>query len=158
MENKVLFVLSSPKSNSAKFLDHILDLMDLKKYECHVLSLNGKYENKLAKIRTLEESSFLDQDFKIGLKRCIKKKRWKYLSLLVREKIFRSKNFKARKEIVTLEGRYNTCVSVDLEACSYVANNVIAKCKILRFPYSRVEEPFEEDYKAIQQFQYLLLL
>lgn len=156
MKNKVLFVINSSIGSSRNFLDHLIGLIN-EDWSVDVLSIKDKFENSdKINVRELNESSYLDTKFWQGFFKCIKRNKWKYIPILIKEKITKKTDLLQRISKVKLEGRYKACVSVDLESCAYVANNVIARTKILRFPYSRVEEPYAEDFAAINKFNYVV--
>lgn len=158
MKNKVLLVINSSKGASRNFLDYLISLIN-EDWEIDVLSLKDEFEkNDRINLRTLKESSYLDTKFWKGFFKCIKRNKWKYIPILIKEKITKKTDLLSRISKVKLEGRYKACISVDLESCAYVAKNVIARTKILRFPYSRVEEPYEEDFKAIDKFNYVVCI
>ena len=146
------------EKTSVNFVKQIANILDKEKYEIHILDLGeNDFQAENVTVKTFE-NTYLDQGFKTGLIKCFKKKKFKYLPILIKEKLFKRTFKKDRINKVLFQGKYNVAVSCDLESCAFVGNNVLGKIKILRYPFGTVDEPFLEDFNAAKKFTYFVLL
>ncbi|MBQ0105153.1 MAG: glycosyltransferase [Armatimonadetes bacterium] len=159
MKNRILLVINSLDGETSRiFPNRFFRSADYDKYDYDILVLRGENTIKGDKIRvrTLTENSYLDTSFMQGLKKIIARKHFGYIPILIWEKIRKKPDMKARLERVRLEGRYWACLALDLESTSYVAKNVLARTKILRYTFTGTESPYEEDYRAMKKFRYAI--